>query len=145
MGYKTIEADAIQFQIEADDWEEAIRKTAMPLVKQQKVLPEYVEEMIRVVKTEGPYFVIMKHVAMPHAKAECGALETAVSLATLRNPVYFGHKNDPVKYIICLSSVNGEEHLQNISRIADLLGKEDFFQVLDTTSNKDVVCKFFNQ
>lgn len=145
MGYKIIEADAIQFQIEADDWEEAIRKTAMPLVKKQKVLPEYVEEMIRVVKTEGPYYVITKHVAMPHAKAECGALETAISMATLKNPVCFGHKNDPVKYVICLSSVNAKEHLQNISRLADLLGKEDFFQALDAAESKDVVCKFFNQ
>ena len=65
------------------------------------------DEIVRVTREEGPYFIIMKHVALPHAKPEYGALENAVSLTTLKDPVCFGHKNDPVKYIIFLSSADG--------------------------------------
>ena len=55
----------------------------------------------------GPYIVITKHVALPHARPEAGALESAIGIATLKHPVKFGNKdNDPVKYLFCLSATD---------------------------------------
>ena len=145
MTHKPLERDEVQLNIEAADWEDAIRKSARPLVGRHKVTQAYVDEIVRVTREEGPYFIIMKHVALPHAKPEYGALENGVSLTTLKDPLCFGHKNDPVKYIIFLSSADGEEHLHNISRIAELLGRKEFLEVLDQAEDSSMVCDFFNQ
>lgn len=145
MERKTLERDEVQLNIEAKDWEDAIRKAAMPLVCSNKVTQGYVDEIVRIAREEGPYFVIMKHVAIPHTKPEYGALKNAVSLATLKKPVCFGHRNDPVKFIIFLSSVDGEEHLHDIAKIADLLGKEEFLKVLADADDRNVICDLFNQ
>ena len=95
----------IRLNIEAADWEEAIRKSAQPLIDEHKVKPSYVDDMITGVKENGPYIVLTKHVALPHARPESGALESAIGIATLKTPVVFGNEaNDPVKYLFCLSA-----------------------------------------
>ena len=40
----------IRLNIEAADWEEAIRKSAQPLIDEHKVKPSYVDDMITGVK-----------------------------------------------------------------------------------------------
>ena len=52
----------IRLNIEAADWEEAIRKSAQPLIDEHKVKPSYVDDMITGVKENGPYIVLTKHV-----------------------------------------------------------------------------------
>ena len=88
----------IKLQIEASDWEDAVRKAAQPLVDEGKVKTSYVDDIIKGVKEMGPYIVLTKHVALPHARPESGALESAIGIATLKTPVEFGNEdNDPVK------------------------------------------------
>ena len=67
----------IKLQIEASDWEDAVRKAAQPLVDEGKVKTSYVDDIIKGVKEMGPYIVLTKHVALPHARPESGALESA--------------------------------------------------------------------
>ena len=68
----------IKLQIEASDWEDAVRKAAQPLVEEGKVKTSYVDDIIQGVKDMGPYIVLTKHVALPHARPESGALESAI-------------------------------------------------------------------
>ena len=44
----------IRLNIEAADWEEAIRKSAQPLIDEHKVKQSYVDDMITGVKENGP-------------------------------------------------------------------------------------------
>ena len=98
---KLCNASLIRLNIEAVDWKDAIRKSVAPLVENKKVNENYVEEIIKGVLELGPYIVITEHVALPHARPEAGALETAIGIATLKHPVKFGNKdNDPVKYYL---------------------------------------------
>ena len=93
----------IRLQIEADNWEDAVRQAAQPLVDENKAKMSYVDDIIKGVKEMGPYIVLTKHVALPHARPESGALENAIGVATLKTPVEFGNEeNDPVKYMFCL-------------------------------------------
>ena len=80
----------------------------------------------------GPYIVITKHVALPHARPEMGAKELGIGIATLEEPIEFGNKdNDPVKYVFCLSAKDSESHVQAMSELAELLGQEKFYNILD--------------
>lgn len=136
-----LDESLVLLDVEASDWEDAIRKAAQPLVDNKKVTPSYVDDIIKGVNELGPYIVIMEHVALPHARPESGALESAVGIVTLKEPVEFGSAdNDPVKYLFPLSAKDNDSHLGALQSLVELLSDPDFFAQLDSASTpKDVV------
>ncbi len=133
-----VDEKLVKLKVPAKDWEDAIRQSAEVLVEHGKATQGYVDAMVDAAKESGPYIVIAKHVALPHARPKAGAMEVAIGVATLEEPVRFGHKdNDPVKYVISLSAVDSSSHLRAMSELADLLEMEEFYQVLDNA--KDAV------
>lgn len=126
----------IKLNIQASDWEDAVRKSAQPLIDEGKVKQTYVDDMIVGVKENGPYIVLTKHVALPHARPESGALESAIGIATLETPVKFGNEaNDPVKYLFCLSAKDNSEHLNALAELAGMFEDEKFFKLLDNAKD----------
>ena len=96
-------------------------------------------------KTAGPYIVITPHVALPHARPETGALESAIGIATLKAPVAFGNAdNDPVKYLFCLSAKDNNSHLGALADLAELLENKEFFELLDKTNDPKEVIDYLN-
>jgi len=136
-----LDESLVQLDVEASDWRDAVRKSTQPMVDQGKVLTTYVDDIIKGAEDCGPYFVLVPHVAMPHARPEEGAIETAVGVTILREPVEFGSEdNDPVKYLFPLSAKNSDNHLEALGSLAELLADEDFFERLDKAETpKDVV------
>lgn len=122
----------ILLNVEAVDWEDAIRKAAQPLIDERKVKSAYVDDMVLGVKENGPYIVLTKHVALPHARPQSGALESAIGIATLKTPVIFGNEaNDPVKYLFCLSAKDNMEHLNALAELAEMFEDEEFYHILE--------------
>lgn len=136
----------IRLNIEADDWQTAIRKAAQPLVDHKKVKAAYVDEIINGVLEMGPYIVITKHVALPHARPEAGTLESAIGIATLKHPVKFGNKdNDPVKYLFCLSATDNIKHLNALAELAGLFEEKAFFDLLDQANTPEEIMEYLNK
>ena len=124
-------ADLVQLNVVASNWEDAIRKSAQPLVDNKKVTEGYVDDIIKGVNELGPYIVITEHVALPHARPESGALEPAVGITVL---------NDPVKFLFPLAAKDSEGHLSALQSLVELLSDPDFFAQLEKAqSPKDVV------
>lgn len=136
-----ITKDLIQLNIEATDREDAIRKAAQPLVDANKITDSYIDGIIKSMKESGPYFVIIPHVAMPHARPEEGALENAIGITTLKTPIEFMNaSNDPVKYVLTLSATGNDEHLETLASLAELVEEDSFFELLDkATSAQEVI------
>ena len=112
--------------IHANDWEDAIRKSAQPLLDKGSIEARYIDAMIQVVHDNGPYIVIGKHVALAHARTECGAIRTDLSFATLKPPINFeAGPLDPVKLVITLSATDPETHLDLLGELADILMDEE--------------------
>lgn len=140
-----LEEELIQLNVKADNWEDAIRKSTLPLVVKNKVTKEYVNKIIEIAKSIGPYIVITKHVALPHAPAEFGANETAIGITTLDRPVNFGNEaNDPVKYLFCLSATDNNSHLEALAELVKLLENEDFFKLLDTSNSPKEILSYIS-
>ena len=125
-----LDESLVALNVEASDWEDAIRKSAQLLVDAGKVVNEL-----------GPYIVITEHVALPHARPESGALESAVGIVTLKEPVEFGSAdNDPVKFLFPLSAKDSDSHLSALQSLVELLSDPDFFAQLESAATpKDVV------
>lgn len=131
-----IDTDMIQLQVKAKNWEEAIYLAAMPLLKKKCIKREYIEKIIQTIRVEGPYMLITKHVALPHARPEDGALKLAMGITTLQRPITIGDsENNPVKYIFTLSAIDQKSHINAMAELVSLLEKEQFYQILDTAKN----------
>ncbi len=136
----------IRLNIEATDWEDAVRKAAQPLLEAGKVKQSYIDDIIVGAKESGPYFVLAQHVALPHARPEAGALESAIGVATLATPVEFGSEaNDPVKYLFCLSARNNTEHLDALADLAERLEDQEFFKMLDQATDPKEVMDYLSK
>lgn len=136
----------IRLGIEAKDWEDAIRKAAQPLLDEYKIKQSYIDDMIAGIKEVGPYIVLAKHIALPHARPEAGALESAIGVATLKEPVVFGNEaNDPVKYLFCLSAKDDMEHLQALAQLAELFEDQAFFELLDRTDDPQEIIAYISK
>ena len=121
-----LEEDIVAFNVTVSDAKAAIREAGELLVKGGVVEKTYVDAMVKSYEDNGPYFVIAPGVAIPHARPEDGALESAVSLVKLKEPINFGNAaNDPVTLVFGLSASNGEEHLATIQRIAKFLKNKE--------------------
>lgn len=133
----------IKLNVPAKDWEDAIRQSASVLVENNKVTEAYVDAMVNTAKESGPYIVITKHVALPHARPEAGSKEISIGIATLETPVEFGNDdNDPVKYVFCLSAIDNNSHLRAMSELVELFEMDEFFKTLDTAKDPKEVMDF---
>lgn len=133
----------MQLDLHVHDWEDAIRKTGIVLESKGIITSAYVEATIQNVKELGPYIVITKGVALPHANSEQGVLETAISFARLKEPVCFGNPdNDPVRYIFMLAPKDANSHLRALSDLVALLGEQAFFEVMDQAQDTNDIMRY---
>ncbi|RHT99400.1 MULTISPECIES: BglG family transcription antiterminator [Erysipelotrichaceae] len=133
----------IQLQVEANDWEDAIRKAGKPMIEHLYVKPAYIEEIIRIMHQEGPFVVITKHVALPHTKPSSGALRCGLGLTVLKEGITFGsQEHDPIKYIFTLSAVDNESHLTAMPQLLELFNEPSFFTMMDEAETPQEVIAY---
>lgn len=125
----------------ASDWKQAVRIGGGKLVESGIAKNEYVDAMIANVENEGPYVVITKGVALPHARPSEGVIDVGMSLIVLDNPVDFGESvNNPVKYVFCLAAMDSKSHIKALAELSEILEEEEFYNLLDNSkTSKEVV------
>ena len=125
-----VEKNKIAAKIQADDWQDAIRKAGQLLIDSGDIEEGYIDHMIDRVRTLGPYMVIAKGFALAHA-APCEEVKnTSISLINLKDPVNFGSGNDPVRVVMCLACKDRETHIEKLQKIATKLMEKDMIDLL---------------
>ena len=138
-----LKEEYIRLNIECNNWEEAVQMSGQALKENGVITQEYIDATIQNVKEVGPYIVITKGVALPHATNKVGVNKTGISLTTLKNPVEFGNKdNDPVYYIFMLATTDMESHLNALSNLSELLAKQEFYEVLKNAQDSKSVIDY---
>lgn len=132
-----INEENVDVRVHAADLEDAIRISAQHLLETGKIEERYIGAMIDAVHRVGPYIVLGNHVALAHARPECGVNELSVHFTTLEPPVPFGsEKFDPVSLIITLAAVDADSHLELISELADILMEENHVERLSNSATR---------
>lgn len=126
---KKILSENVQVMNQVENWKEAIRIAAIPLVEDKTVGSEYVDAMIENVEKNGSYIVVAPGVAIPHSRPEDGVRKTGLSLLKLTKGVMFPEEKE-VQVIFVLAANDNETHLQLISELADLIMEEEQFENL---------------
>lgn len=141
-----LKKEYVQLDVSVPSWDEAVRKAGEGLYNAKVVEAKYIEATIENVKEVGPYIVITKGVALPHASNQLGVHKTAISLAVLRDPVCFGNdENDPVKYVFMLATVDSSTHLQALSELVTLLEDEGFYSCMNAAISPQEIVDYIQR
>jgi len=117
--------DSIRVLAVALDREHAVQLSGDLLVSSGRVTPVYVDEMVEVLETHGPYFVIAPGIALAHSKPSDAVISTGLSLITLAEPVIFENTaNDPVRLVIGMCATDHDSHIEMLAELAALLSHE---------------------
>ncbi|MHA1505659.1 MAG: PTS sugar transporter subunit IIA [Candidatus Asgardarchaeia archaeon] len=121
-----IPLENIRIGVDVKDKEEAIRAAGRILVDNGYVEERFIDAMIKILHELGPYIVIAKGIALPHARPEDGVKRPGMALITLKNPVNFGSsENDPVDIVIALAAKDSSSHVKALAQLARFLSERD--------------------
>jgi PTS system ascorbate-specific IIA component len=114
---------AARHDVEAVDWQDAVRAAVAPLISLGAAEQRYVDACVASVEQHGPYIVLAPGLALAHARPEDGGLAVGVAVTRLARPVEFGHAdNDPVDLVIAFASPDADAHVAALSTLARALG-----------------------
>lgn len=134
-----LKPEFMRFEIEAKDWKDSIVKSSRILFENDIIEERYTEAMIRNIEEYGPYIVVSKGAAIPHASSEEGVKKTAMSLIKLKNPVPFGVEElDPIQFVISLSSLNNEHFYAFFDLVNGLQNEEIKQEFISANSSSDM-------
>jgi PTS system ascorbate-specific IIA component len=105
------------------DREHAIELAGELLVSSGRVTPEYTTEMVDVLESHGPYFVLAPGIAIAHSKPSDAVISTGLSLLTLAEAIPFGNTaNDPVRLVLGMCAIDHNTHIEMLAELSALLG-----------------------
>lgn len=139
----------IQLEDRVDNWKDAITLAAYPLLQNQYVLEEYIDEMIINVEKLGPYIVIAPKIAIPHARPEAGVQKLGMSLLQLKESVAFSEKQEhAANLIIVLAAIDNETHLKALAQLSEMLSETKNVEMLIHSNSIDemleMIAKYSN-
>ena len=121
---------SISIKQAAKNWQEAIDFSMSSLLVNNYINSDYIKAIKDSTVNNGPYYILAPGVAMPHARPECGALKTGMSLTLLRESVHFTEDEQPIKLLIGLSAANADSHIGAIQVLSELLCEEETLSAL---------------
>ena len=123
-------ASSISIKSSATNWQEAIDFSMSSLLANHYVNTNYIQAIKDLTITIGPYYILAPGVAMPHARPECGALKTGMSLTLLKQEVKFAEDDEGIKLLIGLSAASSDSHIGAIQALSELLSEEETLTAL---------------
>lgn len=134
---KTLLKGNIRIVDTVDNWEDAIREAAEPLLKKGCIEPRYVDKIITNINELGAYMILAPSVIMPHARPEDGAVSTAMALLKVNKGVLFPDNDQPVHLFFSLAAKDGTTHMDAIVALATLLESEENITALANATTVD--------
>lgn len=129
--YELLDKKQIIVDLECSDYKEAIRAGGTMLLNSGAIEPRYIDAMIDNVEEHGPYFVISKGFAIPHADTECGVKKMAMSLIRLKEPlVFIDDKAGKIEFVCCLSAIDSESHTKALFHLINMLEEKSFKEAI---------------
>ena len=124
----------IKLDVEASDWQQSIIKSAEDMLCQNMITPNYVHQMINLVKKYRPYIVISKEIALAHASGSDGVIIPGASIILLDKPVKFGKEEfDPASVIFCSAIEDSPEYVNALMKIISIAKNPPFLNMLKST------------
>jgi PTS system ascorbate-specific IIA component len=126
------------------DREDAVAMAGDLLIASGRVTPDYRDQMVTVLETHGPYFVLAPGIALAHAESSAAVLSTGLSLVVLSDPIVFGNEaNDPVRLVVGLCAVDHDSHIETLGELSMLLSDENAVNIMLNSPNIETIRELF--
>ncbi|MDD5791715.1 MAG: PTS sugar transporter subunit IIA [Erysipelotrichaceae bacterium] len=126
-----------------DDWRDAIRAAAQPMIADGTIDDEYIVKLIKNVEEWGPYIIIAPNVAMPHSSVGTGGVhKTAIGFMKTKKPVVFDPEDESknAQLFFTLAAVDNEQHLNNMMALSEMLMKDGIIEdLLNAKTEQDLL------
>lgn len=138
--------DQVEMNVEAPDWQSAVRAAGRILVRNKAAEERYIEAMVALAAELGPYIVMTPGIAIPHARPEEGAKEVGLGAVKLATPICFGNEdNDPVYLVLGFCTPNSNAHIELLAKIAEVLSSENILERIMAAQEPEELVAIFNQ
>lgn len=129
-----------------DDWKQAIRLCASPLLENNAITPAYIEAIFQLHETIGPYYVLAPGIAMPHARPEQGVNRLGLSMVLVKKGVKFNSsENDPVYLITLLAANDSSSHVDMLTQLAALFAESKDIETIFKAQDREQVLAVINR
>lgn len=119
-----------------ENWENAMRLAAKPLLLDNSITENYVRCMVNNVKKFGAYIVINDTIALAHARPEDGVSRNCLSLLKINDGVVFDENlGDKVYLIFVLGAVSNKSHIDILLKLMEIIDNEDMIKKLIEASS----------
>ena len=135
-----ISKELIQIVDDVEDWKKAIIIASNPLLEKGIISENYQNKMITNIEEMGPYVVLSKDIAMPHARPEDGANKSAISVLKVNNRVKFD-ENKNVNIIIALACSSDEDHIKTLQYVSKTLSDQNNYKEFVESKNIEQIYK----
>ena len=112
----------IVFRPAVQNWEEAVYIVGESLVENGDLNKGYLDAIIQVNKTHGPFSVVSPHIALLHARSTEGVNNLCLGLLVLKKGVNFGVPIfDPVNLVFIIGIPDSHTHLRALKELANII------------------------
>lgn len=134
--YKGLKEEFINLDSKVTTWEASIKEAGKLLLEHDYLTQNYIDEMVELVKENGPYIVFSPGFVIAHAGPNDGAKKLGVSVVRSKNPIDFGIEDINVKFVICLSIPDKVNHVFLLFQIYKCMCNTKIFNYLSQAINK---------
>lgn len=114
-----------------ENWENAIKLAAKPLLLDNSITENYVRAMVNNVKKFGAYIVINDVLALAHSRPEDGVNRNCLSLLKVNEGVVFDEALESRVYLIfVLGAVNNSSHMDILLKLMEIIDNENLVKKL---------------
>lgn len=114
-----------------ENWENAIKLAAKPLLLDNSITENYVRAMVNNVKKFGAYIVINDVLALAHSRPEDGVNRNCLSLLKVNEGVVFDEALESRVYLIfVLGAVNNSSHMDILLKLMEIIDNESLIKKL---------------
>ena len=125
-----------------ENWEEAVYIVGKPLVENGDLNKNYLDAIIQVNKTHGPYSVVSPHIALLHAKSTDGVNNLCLGLLILKQGVNFGATAfDPVNLVFIIGIPDSHTHLHALKELANIIRTNNISKCIEQCSSAEEAIK----
>jgi len=132
----------IQMKATASSKEDAIRKAGALLVNANCVHPDYVNGMLEREKTMSTF--AGNGVSIPHGQFNDLSLVYRTGISVLQVPDGVEWEDGEKVYLVVGIAAKGEEHIQVLANLANVLEDENTAQLLAQTDDPQVILGYLN-
>lgn len=126
-------------------WQEAIQKSAEPLLKEGIIAQEYIDSVLQVCREKGPYMNIGPDVILAHARPMPSTKKAAVSLLITKQAVPFmDDAAHPGRIWIFLATPDNTSHMQVLQQLAGVLMNPDNLKKMSNAQSVEELEKIVN-